>query len=53
MKKVEIAGRDFKDAKFICFKWSVPKQPNSSLLGISDLCVAADLNQSGFALLIR
>lgn len=53
VKKVEISGRGFKDAKFICFKWSVPKHSNSSLLGISDLCVAADLNQSGFALLIR
>ena len=53
VKKVEIAGRDFRGAKFLCFKWSVPKQSNSSLLGISDLRVTADLNRSGFALLIR
>ena len=53
VKKVEIAGRDFRCAKFLCFKWSVPKQPNSSLLGISDLRVTADLDQPGFALLIR
>ena len=53
VKKVEISGRGFKAAKFICFKWSVPKHSNSSLLGISDLRVTADLDQPGFALLIR
>ena len=53
VKKVEIAGRDFRGAKFLCFKWSVPKHSNSSLLGISDLRVTADLDQLGFALLIR
>ena len=53
VKNVEIAGRDFRGAKFLCFKWSVPKQPNSSLLGISDMRVTADLDQPGFALLIR
>ena len=53
VKKVEIAGRGFKDAKFLCFKWSVPKQPNSSLLGISDLHVTADLGQLGFAITVR
>ena len=53
VKKVEITGRGFKDAKFLCFKWSVPKQPNSSLLGVSDLHVTADLGQPGFALHIR
>ena len=53
VKKVEIAGRDFRGAKFLCFKWSVPKQSNSSLLGISDLRVTADFDKLGFALLIR
>ena len=53
VKKVEITGRSFKDAKFLCFKWSVPKQPNSSLLGVSDLRVTADLGQPGFAITVR
>lgn len=53
VKNVEIAGRDFRGAKFLCFKWSVPKQPNSSLLGISDLRITADLGQPGFAVIIK
>ncbi len=53
VKKVEISERELRGAKFLCFKWSVPKQPRSSLLGISDLRITADHNQPGFALLIR
>lgn len=53
LKSVEIAGRTFKGARFLCFKWSVPKQANSSLLGISDLRVTTDCSQPGFAVQIR
>ena len=53
VKNVEIARRDFRGAKFLCFKWSVSKQSNSSLFGISDLRVTADIDQPGFAVLIR
>ena len=53
LKTVEIPGHDFKGAKFICFRWGVPKQSNSSLLGISDLRITADLGQPGFAVMIK
>lgn len=53
VKNVEIARRDFRGAKFLCFKWSVSKLSNSSLFGISDLRVTADIDQPGFAVLIR
>ena len=53
LKNVEIAGRALKGAKFLCFKWSIPKQSNSSLLGISDLRVTADCSQPGFSVQIR
>ena len=48
-----ISGRDFKGRKFIGLKWSVKNQAKSSLLAISDLRVTADLDQPGFALLVR
>ena len=53
VKKVEIVGRALRGARFLCFKWSVPKQANSSLLGISDVRVTADCSQPGFAVQIR
>ena len=53
LKNVEIVGRALKGARFLCLKWSVPRQTNSSLLGISDLRVTADCAQPGFAIQIR
>lgn len=53
LKTVEIPGHDFKGAKFICFRWGVSKQSSSSLLGISDLRITADLGRPGFAVMIK
>ena len=50
---IPISGRDFRGRKFIGLKWSVKNQAKSSLLAISDLRVTADLDQPGFALLVR
>lgn len=40
-------------AKYMCFRWSVPNQSGSSMLGITDLRVAAQSRPGGCLLLIR
>ena len=52
-KVVQIAGKSLGDAKFVCFRWSVPDRANSSILGISDLRVTADLSPSGSMIFVR
>ena len=52
-RTVEIPGKTLRGAHFLCLRWCIPKQANSSLLGISDLRVTADLSQSGFTFTIR
>lgn len=40
-------------SRYMCFRWSVPKQSASSMLGITDLRVAAQSRSEGCLLLIR
>lgn len=40
-------------AKYMCFRWSVPNQSGSSMLGITDLRVAVQSGSYGCLLLIR
>lgn len=40
-------------ARYVCFRWSVPKQSKSAILGISDVEVTARFKPEGTLLLIR
>ena len=52
-RTVRIPGKSLGAAKFVCFRWSVRNQANSSLLGISDLRVTADVRRAGLSLQVR
>ena len=50
---VPIDVRALRKRKFVCFRWSVPKQPNSSLLGISNLRLDVETFRPGLWLSFR
>lgn len=50
---VPIDVRALRKRKFVCFRWSVPKQPNSSLLGIADLRLDVETLRPGLWLSFR
>ena len=52
-RMVRIPGKSLGAAKFVCFRWSVRNQANSSLLGISDLRVTANVRRAGLSLQVR
>lgn len=53
MRTVDIPPDCLRDRKCICFRWWVPKQSYSSLMGISDVKVSAATRPGGFAVFIR
>lgn len=40
-------------AKYVCLRWQVPNQTDSSTIGISDVWVSAEIEPSGFAVIIK
>lgn len=53
VRRVEIPPRSVRTSKYVCFRWSVPKEGNSSVVGLSEVKVGAALQPSGFAISVR
>ena len=49
----DVPPRALRGSRFICFCWSLPKVPNNPAIGISDVCVSAELLPSGFSVIIK
>ena len=52
-RTVELPERALRTAEYVCLRWQVPQQTDSSIVGISDVSVAAAFYPSGFKILIR
>lgn len=52
-KTVVLPGRELRGRRFVCFRWSVPVQGNSSMLGIYDVQVLARMKPAGFSLQLK
>lgn len=53
VRRVEIPPRSVRDSKYVCFRWSVPNEKNSSVVGLSEVKVGAALQPSGLAISVR
>ena len=53
MRTVNLPPDCLRGRKYICLHWWVPKQPNSSLIGISNVRVSAEIEPSGFAVIVK
>ena len=53
VQTVDLPKKDVRGAKFVCLRWSVPKKESSSIIGISDVRVSAEVRPRGLAVLIR
>ena len=53
MRTVDVPPDCLRDRKYICFRWWAPKQTHSSLMGVSDVRVSAEIEPSGFAVIIK
>lgn len=51
--QVDLPVRSLQRAKFLCLRWSVPKKESSSIVGISDVRVSAEIEPSGFAVIVK
>lgn len=49
----DVPPRTLRGSRFICFCWSLPKVANNPAIGISDVCVSAELLPSGLSVIIR
>ena len=53
IRTVELPVSTFRMAKYVCLRWQVPNQTDSSIIGISDVRVSAEIEPSGFAVIIK
>lgn len=53
VRRVEIPPRSVRTSKYVCFRWSVPQEGNSSVVGLSEVKVGAALQPSGLAISVR
>ena len=53
MRTVDVSADCLRGRKYICFRWWVPKQTYSSLMGVSDVRVSAEIEPSGFAVIVK
>ena len=53
MRTVDIPPDCLRDRKYICFRWWVSDRSYSSIMGVSDVRVSAEVRPRGFAVLIR
>ena len=49
----DVPSSVLRSSRFVCFCWSLPKVPNNPAIGISDVCVSAELLPSGFSVIIK
>ena len=53
MRSFEVPTASLRDWKFVSFRWSLPQEANLSAIGISDVRVSAELEPSGFAVIVK
>lgn len=53
VRAIVLPKKDVRGAEFVCLRWSVPKKASSSIIGISDVRVSAEIESSGFAVIIK
>ena len=52
-RRIDFPVRKLRDAKYLFLQWSVPKQANSAMIGLSDLAVSGALRETGTVVFIR
>lgn len=53
MRTVDVPTDCLRGRKYICFRWWVPEQTYSSLMGVSNVRVSAEIEPSGFAVIVK
>ena len=53
IRTADVPSDCLRGRKYICFRWWVPKQSNSSIMCISDVRVSAEVRPRGFAVFVR
>lgn len=53
VRRVEIPPRSVRASKYVCFRWSVPKKVNSSIVGLSEIKVSAAIGPRETVLFVR
>jgi len=53
LRSVFISDRDVRQSKYIFIRWRVPKESNSSLIGIARITVSEPARADGLALIVR
>ena len=53
IRAVDVPTGCLRGRKYICFRWWVPKQTYSSLMGVSNVRVSAEVGSSGFAVIVK
>ena len=53
VRQVGLPVRSLQGAKFLCLRWSMPKKESSPIIGISNVRVSAEIEPSGFAVIIK
>lgn len=53
VQSVELSSKDLRDGSYVCFRWHVPERENCPAIGISDVRVSAEIEPSGFAVIVK
>lgn len=53
VRTIDLPKEDVRGAEFLCLRWSVPKKESSSIVGLSDVRVSAEIEPSGFVLIVK
>ena len=53
VRRVEIPPRSVRASKYVCLRWSVPKEGNSSVVGLSEVKVGAAIGPRETVLFVR
>ena len=53
VRTVDLPKKDVRGAEFVCLRWSVPEKASSSIIGISNVRVSAEVGSSGFAVIVK
>lgn len=52
-REIDLPVNIMRNARFVCLRWSVPKKESSPIIGISNVRVSAEIEPSGFAVIVR
>ena len=52
-RMIDLPAKSLRHANFLCMRWSVPKKGSSPIIGISNVRVSAEIEPSGFAVIVK